>query len=246
MPYWERSCSKSKSLRFIALILCSLGCVASEDFCEFNDCNGLIYIVDLHGSEIGSNRILSEAYVAPTSFATLKFRVKFKEGFQWVRGGKMLGLGPRFPITGGRDSTPLGWSVRLMFKEEGKLAIYSYLQDRVLKWGDGPMTGASVLKSDVWNEIEIVVKLNEVDSPGFVKVCVDRKLVLKMTDVKFRSEYGQDSQISRLLFHVFYGGHTDSWAPRNLAGDFSSSTIYFKDVEVVPIMHRSGKQYCGY
>jgi hypothetical protein len=39
----------------------------------------------------------------------------FDQDWQWVLGGKLHGLGPEQPITGGNERLPTGWSARVTF-----------------------------------------------------------------------------------------------------------------------------------
>ncbi|MBN1901443.1 hypothetical protein JW926_09000, partial [Candidatus Sumerlaeota bacterium] len=55
---------------------------------------------------------------------TLNYDVKFAEDFQFVKGGKLHGLGPDSPISGGNEMRPDGWSARVVFTEQEGAATY--------------------------------------------------------------------------------------------------------------------------
>lgn len=53
------------------------------------------------GSEQGSERVIVRVPLGfATEVATLSFDVRFDRDFQWVKGGKLHGLGPKRPVTG--------------------------------------------------------------------------------------------------------------------------------------------------
>ncbi|MFK7850570.1 MAG: hypothetical protein AB8D78_06285, partial [Akkermansiaceae bacterium] len=54
------------------------------------------------GTGKGSDRIvMGEDLSKAVQAATLSFNVMFVEDLQWVKGGKLHGLGPKQPVTGG-------------------------------------------------------------------------------------------------------------------------------------------------
>jgi hypothetical protein len=224
-------------VKFFLLFLCVLSdtCLGSllSDVCGSLKCDNGIVTANLIGTDLGSNRyLISGPLTTKVTAATLYFDVYFPEDFKWVLGGKLLGLGPTYTVAGGAEGRDDGWSVRLMFKAEGKLAIYSYIQDRSGVWGDGPQTASGVLNRGVWNSIKLKLKLNSENQLGYVYVYVDNSLVLKMENVKFRSKFSEGSLISKFLFHVFYGGHTKPWAPVDENGKYESEKILFRNMHV--------------
>jgi hypothetical protein len=67
---------------------------------------------DYVGYERGSKRVVVRHNIARSDFYSLSFAVRFCEGFDFVSGGKLHGLGSVKPITGGKLVTPNGWSAR--------------------------------------------------------------------------------------------------------------------------------------
>ncbi|MDR2732741.1 MAG: hypothetical protein LBB36_05935, partial [Fibromonadaceae bacterium] len=73
--------------------------------------------------------------VADTMWAS--YRVKFEEGFEFVKGGKLPGLCGGACYTGG--NTPLqgdGWSARIMWRTGGSIVQYMYFTDQAINYGD--------------------------------------------------------------------------------------------------------------
>jgi hypothetical protein len=68
--------------------------------------------------------------------ATLSFDVKFDHDFIWAKGGKLHGLGPKKPVTGGAKIRDNRWSTRFMFKQDGEFISYLYHQGMKGKYGD--------------------------------------------------------------------------------------------------------------
>jgi N-sulfoglucosamine sulfohydrolase len=80
---------------------------------------------EYEGYERGSKRIVTHEFLPePGREFTLNYDVRFDEDFQFVKGGKLLGLGPKRHITGGRPIVPGGWSARVTFKEGGAARLY--------------------------------------------------------------------------------------------------------------------------
>ena len=116
------------------------------------------------GSKEGSERVVvGYPLKRAVMEATLAFDVRFGEDFQWVKGGKLHGLGPENPVTGGNAREPDRWSARIMFAGDGRSHSYLYEQSRDKKFGVGDMSKAPVFKKGVWQKVRIRVKLN---TPG--------------------------------------------------------------------------------
>jgi hypothetical protein len=96
--------------------------------------------VSYEGFDTGSKRVVvNQLLPRQLPEATLSYRVRFADDFQFVFGGQLHGLGPQRSITGGDEMKPDGWSARLMWKDNGSLRTYIYHQDKPGEWGDGQM-----------------------------------------------------------------------------------------------------------
>jgi hypothetical protein len=178
------------------------------------------------GYDEGSKRVVSRFPLSRQVMeATLSFDVRFGEDFQWVKGGKLHGLGPEEPVTGGKDRAPEKWSARLMFDGKGHTKSYLYEQSPDEKYGVGGLSKAPVFKKGVWHKVVMRVKVNTPGkADGTFSVSVDGKEVNKESSVEFRGSDGKDTLISTMLFSTFHGGESSAWAPRDKAGKYT--TVY--------------------
>lgn len=188
-----------------------------------------------NGYSQGSRRVLaSERLPHPSSSAELEFDVKFCKGFDFVKGGKLHGLGPLKPITGGNKVTDTGWSARLMFTQGGGLMTYVYQQNMKGKYGDVKKADNFTFDTDVYYRIRMAVRLNS--SPekadGEVIVYVDGKKLITHDKIRFRNSLSAESEISTFLFNTFHGGHTKAWAPLENDGSYATECAYFDNFVV--------------
>lgn len=186
------------------------------------------------GYNRGSERIVVRF---PLDFAsesaTLSFDVCFDKDFQWIRGGKLHGLGPRHPLTGGRRRDPDKWSARIMWGRNGRCQTYLYDQDETKKWGVARGSNEPVFSAGQWHRVIIQVSLNTPgQSNGFARVFVDGQEVIKHEKVEFRRTGGNDTQIQQFLFSTFHGGSTPEWAPVDAAGNFATVYAYFDNIVI--------------
>lgn len=176
------------------------------------------------GSKEGSDRVLAKCpLLKAVMVASLSFDVRFGEDFQWVKGGKLHGLGPENPITGGNERKPDGWSARLMFAGNARSHSYLYEQSPDKKYGIGDTSSAPVFKKGVWQKVLIRVKLNTPGAKdGQFSVSVDGKEVNKQSGIEFRAQDGKNTLISNMLFSTFHGGDSPDWAPKDDKGNFTT------------------------
>ena len=107
--------------------------------------------------------------------------MKFDEDFQFVKGGKLHGLGPDSPITGGKPMRPDGWSARVTFKEAGSLRSYLYCQNKEGQYGTGIYAPDFRFQKEKYYAVSLHVRLNEkaIDSDGFAHIYINGKRVVK-------------------------------------------------------------------
>ncbi len=181
------------------------------------------------GGSRGSDRVTAQYPLKRgVMAATLSFDVKFDQDFQWVQGGKLHGLGPSNPVTGGNKRRADGWSARLMFQERGRCAFYLYDQDKSKKWGVEETARRTAFKAGKWQHVKYEVTLNEVGkSNGAIKITIDGKSISSERGIEFRGADGPKTLITQLLFSTFHGGHTADWAPKDKSGKFTTVYAYF-------------------
>lgn len=171
--------------------------------------------------------------------ATLKYHVKFEEGFDFRLGGKLPGL------MGGKDSWSRsggiqpdganGWTLRFMWRTEGHLVVYAYLPiSNNGKWG-GQEWGQDIdcnftATPGTWHTIEQFI---DVGTPGIdngqLKVSIDGVERLAINDLCFWYENNEWGKIGGICFSTFHGGNTSEWGPLN------NSHAQFAGFEVVKI-----------
>lgn len=180
------------------------------------------------GNERGSERVgCTYPLEHTTDFARLSFDVCFEEDFDWTRGGKLHGLAPKHPVTGGRKRRPRGWSARMLFKPGGRCATYLYDQHKTAKWGIGRTTPRPVFVAGQWHHVEFDVDLNDPgDANGSALIRIDEEEVMKTLGVAFRKYGGPDTQIQNFLFSTFHGGGDARWTPLR-GGEPTTVYAYF-------------------
>jgi len=164
------------------------------------------------------DRSVEEAYMS--------FRIKFKKGFDFVRGGKIPGLGAGTAPTGSNLATGSnGWTTRMMWRttftgtsgqpqqlECGAISYAKYFQSGEDRDGDSDRTfwidaddDRIVMKSDVWYKVLQRVKLNTPgQADGILEIWLDGELVHRQYDMVYRTVEGLE--IDQMYFSTFYGG----------------------------------------
>jgi hypothetical protein len=191
-------------------------------------------LVTYEGFERGSRRVVHSIPLGEQNpECTLVYNVKFDEGFDFARGGKLHGLGPASPVTGGKDVHPEGWSARVMFGENGEARTYLYNQNQKGKYGQGKVGQTFRFEPGRYHTVALHVKINNSEgADGFAHIYVDGKLVVAHDDVRFRGVDGDDTEISQLLFSTFHGGSSPDWAPKDEEGNYRTIYAWFDNISV--------------
>jgi hypothetical protein len=148
----------------------------------------------------------------------LSYVVRFSPDFDWRRGGKLPGLGGGpGKTTGGRRADGInGFSVRPMWRADGRMEAYAYHAGQTKDYGDSfslPKTFQLPRDQDV--NIRLRVRLNHPDR-------ADGLLELKVSYDNTSAEVTVQTMVWRkaatlradkLLFETFHGGSDLSWAP---------------------------------
>lgn len=186
------------------------------------------------GSDQGSERVVV-AYSLGVAMneATLSFDVRFDKDFQWTHGGKLHGLGPERPVTGGKPRRPDGWSARVVFKERGACATYLYDQSEDLKYGLQHTSKSPVFVPGEWRRVVLQVKLNDAgEANGYARILIDGEEVIRSDDIQFRGQEGEETQIGQFLFSTFHGGSSSRWTPIDEQGTPTTVYAYFDNFVV--------------
>ena len=181
-----------------------------------HDGNNRVLRVDYPSGKIGSKESGAQMLVKlpEAEEYVLSYRLRFCEGFEWTRGGKLPGLtsgGSAF--TGGKKPDGTGWSARFMWRPGGKLVVYLYHLDQRKSFGeDVPLRGFTARRGE-WHHLKQRIRVNEgSQANGILQVWVDGELALDKRDVRYReSPHGL---IDHFYFSTFYGGSSQDFAPK--------------------------------
>jgi len=204
---------------------------------DFGDAKSKGIQVSYVGFERGSRRVSFRCPVAtPGPEYTLQYNVRFGDDFQFVKGGKLPGLGPEKPMTGGHGVRADGWSVRPMFLTNGGLNAYVYHQDQPKNIGDPMRAEGFAFEKSRYYRITIYVKVNSAPDKrdGVVKMYVDDRVFVDRANVRFRAVDGKQANVASFLFSTFHGGEGADWAPRDPAGKFTTVHADFDNFIVYP------------
>src|SRR5690606_27041684 len=121
----------------------------------------------------------------------LRYRVRFGNGFDPVRGGKLPGLIGGEANTGGRPSTGTdGWSARMMWRRDLDVVQYVYHADQPTQYGeDFPWNigGQRRFVPGTWHTIEHRVVMNTPgENDGIIQGWLDGELALDVRTLRFR------------------------------------------------------------
>jgi hypothetical protein len=174
----------------------------------------------------------------PTAYAELycAYRVRFGDGFGFVKGGKLPGLAGGAANTGGEQPTGTdGWSARMMWRTGGAVVQYVYHPDQPTVYGDDfpwDVGGQRAFAPGTWHLVEHRVVMNTPGQhDGLVQGWFDGVLALERPGVRFRDV--DTFAIDVFYFSTFFGGSDSSWAPSR------DEYVYFDEFVVAtgPIGH---------
>jgi len=188
------------------------------------------------GYDRGSERIVRHVFLPePGLEFSLNYDVNFGQDFQFVRGGKLLGLGPKKHITGGKPIVPEGWSARVTFKKEGGIKLYSYHQDMKGQYGErGEIQQPFTFEKERFYSVSLHVRVNDPPeaSNGFSRLYVGGQLIEQHQNLRLRGTGGDDTLVNKFMFSSFHGGHEPDWAPRDEHGNYTTVHATFDNISV--------------
>ncbi|RCV91905.1 polysaccharide lyase [Billgrantia montanilacus] len=165
-----------------------------------------------------------EAALEDDDRACLHYRVRFEPEFDFVKGGKLPGLyGAEAPSGGDEVDGENGFSMRLMWREEGQGELYPYIMDHE---GESMGRGAWTFPKGRWISVEQEVILNTPGKDdGIARVWIDGRPTLERKGLAYRTT--EDVAIDGLMFSTFFGGTGEGWrTPRDQTVDFAAFRIY--------------------
>lgn len=181
--------------------------------------------VTAQGAASGGAQFLATLGQLPKDQMRLRYFLRFSDGFDFVKGGKLPGLyGGEAPSGGNIPNGYDGFSSRLMWRSNGVGEVYAYLPSSTI-YGTSIGRGAWTFRPGIWHQVEQELKLNTPGrSDGWVRIWLDKTLVLEKTGLHFRSTNAL--KIEGVFFSTFFGGNDVSWAtPKNVHVDFADFAI---------------------
>jgi hypothetical protein len=162
---------------------------------------------------------------APVDVLDLSYQVRFPEGFDFVKGGKLPGLYGGTENSGGDipDGTD-GFSTRYMWRTGGEGEVYAYLPSSE-EHGTSLGRGCWTFTPGDWTALHQRVQLNTPGTAdGRITVWQDDRLVLDRGGLEFRST--DQLRIDGVFFSTFFGGGDSSWAsPADQHADFAGFAL---------------------
>jgi hypothetical protein len=154
------------------------------------------------------------------------YRIKFGEGFGFVKGGKLPGLAGGQANTGGNRPTGRdGWSARMMWRQGGSAVQYLYHPDQPTIYGEDlpwDLGGQRLFTPGAWHRVEHRIVMNTPGQhDGRVQGWFDGVLSLDAAHVRFRDV--DSFAIDLFYFSTFFGGNDPTWAPNR------DESVYFDE-----------------
>ncbi|SFH21135.1 polysaccharide lyase [Modicisalibacter xianhensis] len=158
--------------------------------------------------------------------ACLQYKVRFEPGFDFVKGGKLPGLyGGNAPSGGDEVNGEKGFSMRFMWREDGKGELYEYVvKDE--EYGQSVGRGRWTFPTGEWVTVEQEIILNDPGRDnGVARVWIDGEPVLEQHNIIYRRD--DDIYVDGLMFSTFFGGHGKGWrTPKDQVADFADFRFY--------------------
>ena len=155
----------------------------------------------------------------------VSYRLRFDEGFDFVRGGKLPGLfGGEGNVGGDVPDGSDGWSGRMMWREEGAATQYIYHPDQPGMFGEYFYWDRR-FEPGVWHTVEMHFTMNTPEMhDGTLETWFDGAEALQLEGLRFRDV--DTFAIDGFYLVTFFGGGTDDW---NASKD---EYIYFDDIVI--------------
>lgn len=201
---------------------------------------GKALTIQLIATKTGQNGGVTWVSKLPVSFEAghIEFDVRFRNGFEWGLGGKILGLGGKTDdistTPDGGIPSPYGWSGRFMWRRTGggggslpnNAEPVGYLYrplDEAGSFGVDrhtlfPMPGNATTSDGTWVRFKQVYGMNSVAVEGSSTPPADGINEIWINNVRY---YNKTDEIWRLyspanigyfLLSSFWGGSTSAWA----------------------------------
>lgn len=153
------------------------------------------------------------AYIVGKDEYTIEYAIRFDPDFPWSKGGKIPGFSGGKGYTGGEGELARtlgdGFSVRIMWREDGRLIPYVYHAGMTKDYGDTFGKTIGYLTAGTTHLIRYYAKLNTGSNyDGILRIYLDDVLKVDKTDILYRTD---DSKIDTAHISIFAGGSTADW-----------------------------------
>ena len=142
----------------------------------------------------------------------MSYRVRFEDGFDFVRGGKLRGLAGGAGNTGGnRPNGSDGWSGRMMWRRGGDAVQYVYHPDQPGIYGED-FRWERRFEPGRWHTVEHRFAMKGPGMhDGILQAWFDGQEALYVDDLRFRDV--DSFAIDQFYISTFFGGGDSTWAP---------------------------------
>jgi hypothetical protein len=173
----------------------------------------------IHGRPSGNHGVVAMVPLQrQVDNACIRYRIRFNEGFDWSKGGKLPGLSgvapgvsPSMPAGGGKPGDK-GWSGRLMWGPGGSVQSYMYHPAQPDYYGQS-LTWRRKVDDGRWHVLRQCYRMNTVGKKnGVLRAWLDGVPVLERTNFVYRRK--NTVHISHMMWSIFRGGSTMDWAGR--------------------------------
>ena len=171
----------------------------------------LEYPADTYGSR---NQAIQARIDLPRRFEELyvSYRVRFEDGFDFVKGGKLPGLiGGAGNVGGNRPNGRDGWSGRMMWRRGGDAVQYVCHPDQPGTYGED-FRWERRFEPGRWHTVEHRFVMNTPQMhDGILQAWFDGVEALYVDDLRFRDV--DSFAIDQFYISTFFGGGDSTWSP---------------------------------
>ena len=141
---------------------------------------------------------------------TFEYEMRFDSGFPWSKGGKVAGFSGGAGYTGGTPATAGdGFSVRMMWREDGRIIPYVYHYEMEGTFGDTFGKTLGYFTNTKPHKVNYYAKLNTgSNKDGILRIWLDDFQVFNKENLIYRTD---DSKIDTCHLSIFAGGSTEDW-----------------------------------
>jgi len=143
----------------------------------------------------------------------LTYNIRFKEGFNFVDGGKLPGLSGGNIVVPNPPTGEQGFVCGEMWGWDGSIRCYIYHHDQTSIYGEGGIWNSAPIVPGEWTNITIRVVMNDVgQANGIYEGFVNGKLAFTKSNYRFRMSSAVATH--KIELHSFFGGDGQQYAAK--------------------------------